>query len=59
MNIIVSYTTDPYAFAVDEFSIEWTKLRIYAFPPFSIIGRVSQKVAEMAEGILIAPLSTT
>ena len=36
----VAYRTDPHAHAVDAF---WTKLNLYAFPPFSVITRVLQK----------------
>ena len=28
-----SYPTDPQAFAVDTFSLQWANLKFYAFPP--------------------------
>jgi hypothetical protein len=53
----VSYLPDRKAFAVDAFSISWGQfINAYAFPPFSILGQVLQKVEE--EGVkltLIAP----
>ena len=55
----VSYLPDPHAIAVDAFSITWNSI-VYLFPPFSVIGRVLQKVEkEQCEAVLIAPLWTT
>ena len=52
----VSFRPDPEAFAVDAFSLSWQSLDFYAFPPFSIISRVLQKVRrDRAEGVIIAP----
>ena len=46
--------------AVDAFTINWANLLFYAFPPFSLITKVLQKVEEdLAEGILIVPLWET
>ena len=57
----VSYLPDRKAFAVDAFSISWGQfINAYAFPPFSILGQVLQKVEE--EGVkltLIAPIWAT
>ena len=39
----VSFKPDPEAFEVDTFSILWTNLKFYAFPPFSCISRCLQK----------------
>ena len=36
----VSYRPDPHAAAVDAFTLIWTKLTFYAFPPFSLIANV-------------------
>ncbi len=40
----VSFRPDPYASFVDAFSINWTQHNCYVFPPFSMIGRVLQKI---------------
>ena len=55
----VSWKRDPEAFAVDAFTIPWQS-GFYAFPPFSLLGRVLNKVQEEeCEGIVIAPYWTT
>ena len=56
----VSWKPEPGAWAVDAFHLSWKPLTFYAFPPFSLIGRVLRKVQqEEAEGILVVPLWTT
>jgi len=56
----VSWHPDADAIAVDAFSIEWTNLKCYAFPPFSLIGQVLKKIREdRALVLLIAPVWTT
>ncbi|XP_021342020.1 uncharacterized protein LOC110442652 [Mizuhopecten yessoensis] len=56
----VSYLPDPTAIAVDAFSLSWSHGTYYALPPFSLLGRVLQKVEEdVTQMILIAPLWTT
>lgn len=52
-------TLDTHAFVVDAFSIGWTDFRFCAFLPFSIIGRMLQKVENEMAGILIACLFST
>ena len=55
--LYISYIPDYGAIAVNAFSILWNYKLHYAFPPFSIIGRVLQKMCEdKAEIILVAPL---
>ena len=52
----VSYRADPEAHAVDAFSLSWTVLEFYAFPPFSLITRVLQKVKrDRSTGVIIVP----
>lgn len=52
----VSWRRDPGAWAVDAFTIDWSSLYFYAFPPFSIISKVLQKIKrEKAKGILVVP----
>lgn len=56
----VSWHPDPDAIAVDAFSINWTDLKCYAFPPFSLIPQVLKKIREdRALVLLIAPVWTT
>ena len=52
----VSYKPDPNAYAVDAFSLDWSKLQFYAFPPFSCISQCVHKIkTDKAEGILVTP----
>ena len=52
----VSYRPDPEAFAIDAFSLDWSNLDFYAFPPFSVIPTVLNKlVTEGAQGICVLP----
>ncbi|XP_060600208.1 uncharacterized protein LOC132753725 [Ruditapes philippinarum] len=56
----VSWKPDPEAEAVDAFSLNWKGKFIYAFPPFSLIGRLVQKVLlDEAEMVLVAPVWVT
>ena len=53
----ISYMPEKGAVAVNAFSVTWNYALHFAFPPFSIIGRVIQKLCEdNAELILVAPL---
>lgn len=52
----VSWVRDPGAEAVDAFTIDWKNFTFYAFPPFSLILRVLQKIVnDQATGILVVP----
>lgn len=42
----VSWHLDPDCIAVDAFSLTWSDELIYAFPPFSLIGRLVQKLRQ-------------
>lgn len=56
LNHIFQQPADPYAMAVNAISLSWTDYTFYAFPPFSIIQRVLQKLAEeKATGLIIVP----
>ena len=57
----VSWKPDPDAIAVDSFSLNWAKYNlIYAFVPFSLIGRTLSKLRQDGgEMILIAPIWVT
>lgn len=52
----VSWGFDPLAYAVDAFSLNWSDFIAYAFPPFSLINRILDKVIlDKAEMVLITP----
>ena len=52
----VSFCPDPFATHIDAFAISWRNTFFYAFPPFSCIPKVINKViAENATGILVVP----
>ena len=52
----VSYRPDPEACFINAFSLNWENILWYAFPPFSCIARVIQKIIfDGASGILIVP----
>ena len=52
----VSWIPDPEAAFIDAFSLDWSKFTFYAFPPFSLVSRVLQKVEDdRASGILVLP----
>lgn len=52
----VTWKNEPDAWAIDAFTITWTSLNFYAFPPFSMILKVIQKIiSDKAEGIVVVP----
>ena len=54
--VFFSFRHDPEATGVNAFSITWTHLPFYAFPPFAIISKVIQKIyLDKATGILVVP----
>ncbi len=56
----ISWMADPECFLVNAFSFSWTGINGYAFPPFSLISRVLQKVREDEASItVIAPVWPT
>ena len=58
--IYVSFGPDNSAYATDAFSLSWSKMFAYIFPPFSVLGRVLQKLEQdQGEALLIAPIFTT
>lgn len=51
-----AYQPDPDAVAINAFLFSWKPYVFYAFPPFSIIPKVCQKIqAEEATGLLVVP----
>ena len=57
LRIYVSWQPEPKSWKVDAFTFKWKDLFFYAFPPFSIVGRVARKLYH--DGILVAPLWET
>ena len=56
----VSWSPDPEAIAVDAFTLAWSNMFFYAFPPFSCVALSIQKILrERAVGILVVPLWPT
>ena len=56
LNKYVSWHPDPDAIATDAFTISWSDVKFYAFPPFSIIGdTVAKIIKDRASGIIIIP----
>ena len=56
----VSWKSEPGVWAVNAFSLCWTTPKFYAFPPFSILGRVLAKVQQDgATGMLVTPFWPT
>ena len=52
----VSYQPDPEAAAVNAFSLSWSDMKFYCFPPFCIIPRILQKITrEKAIGVIVVP----
>ena len=52
----VSYRPNPQAFAIGAFSLQWSRLDFYAFPPFSVIPAVLSKIQrEEALGVVVLP----
>ena len=56
----VSYKPDPSAMCINAFTMNWWQHQFYAFPPFSILPKVLQKIREdEATGIVIVPVWPT
>ena len=52
----VSFRPDPSAYAIHAFSLQWSQLKFYPFPPFSVIPGVLSKIQnEGALGICVIP----
>ena len=52
-----AFRPDPRAMYIDAFSIDWSDLKFYAFPPISVIPRVLSKVEQdNADGIIVVPV---
>lgn len=54
--VYASWHRDPDAFALDAFTLDWSNLFFYAFPPVAIILKVIRKIiSDKAEGIMVVP----
>ncbi|XP_044179688.1 uncharacterized protein LOC122961167 [Acropora millepora] len=52
----VSYKLEPGALAIDAFTLNWQNINLYAFPPFSVVSAVLQKLQEeKASGVVVLP----
>nr|CAI5843424.1 unnamed protein product [Callosobruchus analis] len=52
----IAWYPDPDCIAVDAFTVNWHNYYFYAFPPFSLIGAVLQKIKnDKATGIVVIP----
>ncbi|KAG7298972.1 hypothetical protein JYU34_017443 [Plutella xylostella] len=52
-----SWKHDPDAELIDAFTFSWQSLNFYAFPPFSLVARVLQKIlSDKANGVLVVPM---
>ncbi|XP_060084159.1 uncharacterized protein LOC132563416 [Ylistrum balloti] len=55
----VSWKPDPFACAVDAFTLTWNSYS-FIFPPFSLLGKILQKICEdKTQALLIAPMWST
>ena len=57
----VSWKPDPLSEAVDAFSLQWNKVKGYAFPPFCLLGRCLSQVLrqQVPRLVLVAPVWKT
>ena len=56
----VSWMPDPYCIAVNAFNFSWKTHKIYAFPPFSLVGAATSKlIRDNTIGFMIIPKWTT
>ena len=57
----ISWKPDPFAIAVDAFTLNWNSFKPYIFAPFSLIAKILQKLEmdQVQEAIMIIPLWTT
>lgn len=61
VDVYMAYDKDPHCLAVDALNSSWSEFKLcYAFPPFSLIGRVLNKcIHDKAELLIIVPNWTT
>ena len=58
----ISWKPDPFALAVDAFTMNWNTLgTVYAFPPFALISKMLKKIVldKVEKAIIVVPYWTT
>ena len=57
----IAWKPDPFACAVDAFTVNWKGFRPYIFAPFSLISKILQKIEmdQVDDAIIVIPLWTT
>jgi hypothetical protein len=56
----ISWQPDPFAFDINAFSLNWTDIYGYAFPPFSLLSRTLQKMMmEKSTLLVVVPMWPT
>ena len=57
----IAWKPDPFAWAVDAFTVNWGNFKPYIFAPFSLIAKILQKIEsdQVEDAIIIVPLWTT
>lgn len=56
----ISWQRDPDAYAIDAFTVSWSKFNFYCFPPFALILKALRKIInDNAKGIMVVPLWPT
>lgn len=56
----ISWHRDPDAFIIDAFTIPWSDLYFYSFPPFAVILKALRKIInDKAKGIMVVPFWPT
>ena len=54
--VYVAYRPDPEALAINSFTLSWSGIQFYAFPPFCIISSILQKTTkDKAQGVVVVP----
>lgn len=54
--LFVSQHRDPDAYAIDAFTLDWSKHSFYAFPPIAIVLKTLRKIiSDKAKGIVVVP----
>ena len=49
--VYATWLPDPESSFIDAFAINWSNIFIYAFPPFSMIWRILQKIQQTGESL--------
>lgn len=56
----ISWFRDPEAMAINAFTLSWSQIYFYAFPPFSMVLKTLRKIVkDKATGIVVVPLWPT